>query len=91
VREGVKEDLLALFDEGAYPTRSDLRLWFWYQVAVRAAGQEDAETLKQALAEFKPLVSGFARYEKSVQAFETKLAALHEKTGDKTPPRAGDG
>ncbi|MHC4222474.1 MAG: hypothetical protein ACYSUN_00645 [Planctomycetota bacterium] len=89
-REGVKEDLLALFDEGAYPTRSDLKLWFWYQVAVRAVDQEDAGTLKKAISEFKPLVKGFARYERSVQALETQLAALLETKGDQTPPRAGD-
>ncbi|MHC4932165.1 MAG: hypothetical protein ACYTGV_08255 [Planctomycetota bacterium] len=88
VREGVKEDILALFDEGAYPTRSDLRLWFWYQVAVRSVGREDIETLERALAEYKPLAKGFARYEESVQAFETKLAALIEKKGGKRPPCA---
>ena len=61
LREGVMEDLFALHAEGAYPTRSDLNLWFWWSIARRAVRQGAATDLRQAIQELKSVVKGSTR------------------------------
>jgi hypothetical protein len=76
MRESLVQDAYMICRDGGHPTRSDLKLWLWPKLAVRALNTEDPDLLEMAIRELEPLAREENRLPGILAEFRVKLIRL---------------
>jgi hypothetical protein len=76
MQESLVQDAYLLCRDGGHPTRSDLKLWLWPKLAVRALNDSDPELLEMAIKELEPLAREENRLNGILANFRVKLIQL---------------